>query len=314
MMNFRIISIFPKFSMLLLLWCALACTSSQNTKEGIIREGQSPFAFDTKKIMTFEIAKADPKTGDAWSAQFDRNPDGIWEVASGPGGGHLIDRKAHSQLIDHLLDTLRTLRVTHLAPKGPPESFELIPPRFALRWGGHELRLGSGQFASIGSTVYEVEGAALKMLDYIDSFQSLREQTLLSPITSDDIDEVELSQGGKKYFYAQREGTVWTDVHHKPVKPDMSFFLDQLTHARIQEFVDQPETSAQLAASVRKNPLVQITLKDRLGHATQAYWKWETMEGTKKLFSTSSLRPSAVFRIFDGAVRFFEPFKKHGTS
>lgn len=291
----------------------VACTSSQNSNEPLIPKGKSPFDFETKKITTFEIAKADPKTGDSWTAQFERNRDGMWEIASGPGGERLIDRKAHSQLIDHLLDTLKTLRVTQQAPKGPPESFDLAPPRFALRWGGNELRLGSGKFASIGSSIYEVEGAALKMLDYVESFQSLREQTLLSPISSDDIDEVELSRNGKKYFYAQREGTLWTDAHHRPVQPDMAYFLDQLTHARIQEFVEHPKISAPLATSVQKNPLVQITLKDRLGHATEAYLKWEIIEGSKNLYSTTSLRPTAVFRIFNEALRFFVPFKKYFT-
>jgi len=293
----------------------LACTSSKSpstsTKTAQFIKGQLPFQFETQKITTFEIAKADPKTGDAWTARFERNREGIWEIAAGPGGPNLLDRKAHSSFIDHLLDTLKTLQVTRPALQGPPESFDLSPPRFALRWGQNELFLGSGKFASIGGTVYELEGAALKLLEYIPQFQSLREQTWLSPLTSDDIDEVELSRAGKKYFYAQREGSVWTDQQHKPVKPDMNHFLDQITHARIQEFIDDPEVSQRLAQDLRKNPMQELTLKDRNGTATQAFFKWEASGGFKKLYCLSTSRPTSVFRIFDESTRFFEPLRNY---
>lgn len=286
----------------------IACTASRS-QNAPLQKGQAPFQFETKKISSFEIAHFDPATGASWTAQFKRNPESFWEIASGPGGTHLIDRKAHSNLIDHFLDTLKTLQITGPAPHGPPEAFDLSPPRFAIRWNDQEFRLGSGKFASIGSSIYEVEGAALKLIEYFEKFESLRDQTWLSPLSSDEIDEVELLRGGRKIFYAQREGSLWTNARHQPLKADVSFFLDQITHARIREFIDKEEVSHRLIDSIRKKPLHHITFKDRLGNTTEAYLKWETLAGTRKLFSLTSSRPTAVFQVFDEATRFFEPLK-----
>ncbi len=303
-------SLFSILSVAFILCCSAACTHSESPNSAEFRAGQVPFQFETKKVTSIEIAKADRKTGDSWTAKFQRNNDGEWEVASGPGGSNLLDRKAHSTLIDHLLDTLKTLRVTAPAPKGPPESFELSPPHFAIRWSGNEMRLGAGKFVAIGPSIYEMEGAALKMIELIESFQTLRQQTWLSPLTSDDVDEIELYRGKKKYFYAQRDGSVWTDQKHKPVRQDVAFFLDQLTHTRIEEFVDTPQLSARLVQSIRKAPTQHIIFKDRNGRTTEADLKWEVVDASEKLYGTTSSRPGSAFRIFPEAIRFFESFQK----
>jgi hypothetical protein len=296
--------------------CTKTSTSPQFTK------GQVPFAaglFDLNSITRLEIAKADPATGDAWAAQVQRvaTPEGAdpqWEITSAPGELNLIDRKAQSGFITHLLDTLKTLRISGPAPRGSLESFGLQPPRFALRWGTHEVRFGKDRYALIEDSVYEIEGATLKMLEYLPAFQSLRDQIWLSPLTADDVDEIEIytrkNKGQKPVFYAQRDGSVWTDQQHKPVKQDISSFLQQIAHVRIQEFVDDSETTRKLQNSIQARPLLRVIFRGRNNLETQASINWEVLNGTKALYGTSSARPNAAFRIFSEALRFFAPFQK----
>ena len=292
----------------ILLTLIAGCTQSSPPSEELLKPGQAPFQFEVKKTQSLEIVKTDPKTGQSWNARFHRNPDTTWEIDSAPGGINPLDRKAHTTLIDHLLDSLRSLRVTALAPKGPLESFDLAPPHLALRWDGSEFSLGSGKYAAIKGTAYEMEGAAIKILDYVENFQSLRQATWLFPITSDDVDEIEIFRSLKpgapsKTFYAQREGAAWTDRKHKPVKKDLSSFLDQLTHLRILEFIDDPETSSRLVKELQQKASTRAILKDRQGNATEI-----RLGGQKELYGISTHRPGVAFKLYPEAIRFFEVF------
>ena len=64
----------------------------------------------------------------------------------------------------------------------------------------------------------------MSMLDFLKGFSTLRRETL-SPIDSDDVDEIRVEKAGVKTLYAQREGDKWTDEKHRPVKADVAAFL-----------------------------------------------------------------------------------------
>lgn len=298
------------------IFITLAACSNSSTPE--FSKGQTPLAqalFDLQSISSLDIAKADPATGDVWSARFRQLPQSgregngpLWEVSSGPGGGSLLDRKAQGGFINHLLDTLKTLRVSELAPKGPPESFGLVPPRFALRFGTSEIRFGNDSYAAIGNQIYKVEGAALKMLEYIPSFESLREQKLLASLVSDDFDEVEIKRKGHKPFYTQRDGSAWTDRHHKPVQKSLNEFLEQWTHMRIEKFIDDPALAPKISKKIEEQPLAQILLRGRNQPEILVRLQWQTLDGTDGLYATTSNRPGSVFRIYPEAARSFSIF------
>lgn len=295
---------------LVLVLSLAACTRAQPPG---FRSGDKPLesAFPAKEI---EIIRAEPSRGETWTVKLVKNgPEPTdWAISGHSAGVELLDRRAHGTFLEHLMSTLRTLQVTGDAARGPIESYGLLPPAFAIRWNGGELRVGSPgpeafeRFAEfrldgkIGSTpaIYRVKGSALEMLQHLESFTSVRQAVLVSPLTSDEVDELEVSKTGRNgKFYAQREGDVWTDRRHKPVRKDIDAFLETLTHARIQEFVDDRVAAEEIARKVPKSPLYSITLNDRKGKPTRIDLGWSVAGGEEHLYATVSSRPGA-FRVY----------------
>ncbi|MEK6579562.1 MAG: DUF4340 domain-containing protein, partial [Bdellovibrionota bacterium] len=178
------------------------------------------------------------ETGDRWSAELAHVPsktkyeDPTWEILSRSQEGKFLDNQADANLVNHLLDTLKTLQFSSQATLGPLTSFGLDPPRFALRWRtpnhSFELRMGDavqgsesvfyGQISSesglIQATPIVLKGSAQKLLGYISNFSKIRRLTL-SMLTSDDVDEFLLKRQGKIMLFAQRDGDLWTDKKHR---------------------------------------------------------------------------------------------------
>jgi hypothetical protein len=271
------------------------------------------FIFNTKNLTEFTIAKNDPTTSDQWTARLSKINSAPWEVASAPDGSVLADKMADASYIDHLADTLQTLRATAKAPNGPLSSFGLHPPRFALRWTAsgksHELLLGDsvphkgGHYAWIGSQstsghVLIVQGAALQMLGYLTSFDALRLRKLL-PFSADDVDELELYKGSRLFQYAQRQGDEWTDRKGQKLKAPVGEFLENLTHLRIRHFSDAIENSAP-----RAKPLFRLVFKDRHGKATVL--NIYTRGGG--VFAAVSSRPKSTFEVFSEALQILIPW------
>lgn len=290
----------------------LSCTQKDSQSEALSPETRFLFSFDPQSVLTLEIAKSDPQSGDAWSARVTRNSTSdSWLIASG-NGSTLIDRKAANLFIAHLLDTLRTLQPTEKARSGPLGAFGLSPPHFAIRWAGNEVHLGapadSGavygriQGKDNPDQVYVMRGAALQMLSHLNSFDALRLRTL-TLFQSDDIDEIELRKGKKTFFYAQREGEVWTNKGHKPYSIDVGKLLDRLTHARIKEFIDHPELNQELNHKLEKQPSYEAVLIPRKGSAERLRFQWND---SRQLIATTSARKGAAFQVYPEILGIFQ--------
>lgn len=295
---------------------------------------QVPLALPATTVTRLEIFKSDARTGERWNASLARPAadSRTWKIESSPQGD-LGDRMAASGFIHHLLDTFTTLQIRELAPRGTLESFGLAPPQLGVKLvsentassNTQELRIGAGVThadAPQGSryaqfppdpTVYVIEGAALKMLEHMDTFQSLRQQNWPGELDTDDIDEIEILEGpmGKKsYFYAQREGSVWTDRKHKPLSKsrlDAQGFLDHLAHSRVQEFIDDSARKTEILANLAKRPGFVVKLTHRGGSpVTRLTAAWVVVAGTESSYGTVDSREGQVFRIHPDTLRYIE--------
>jgi hypothetical protein len=315
-----------------------ACTRSATppANESGLRVGSPALSFDYKTSEELLLAKQNPISGDHWSARlarshFDGAEETDWEIQLGPEGKPLIDRRVDGNFVLHLLDTLRTLQVTEVPLSGPPESFGLGTPGFTLHWKARpagsenladfELRLGAPapdnqgvygqiiQHAGVRENEPKVQvfrGAAIQMLSRIETFDSLR-HAAWSTMAADDVDEIEL-KGPSLALYAQRDGDHWSDRKHHPLSAPVAEFLEQLTHLRILEFVDDPALTQRISPLVEKSPLFQISLTDRHGKSTFFKVAKIRIDKLSGVFGAVSSRPGAVFLLHDQTLEKFASF------
>jgi hypothetical protein len=280
-----------------LLFLFSGCTESNPLHSPI---GTRPFQFDPKQVSELMITKFDPNTGDRWTATF-KQTGNDWEIVSGPNNIILSDRKANSTFILHLLDAIRTLKIESNAPLGSLASLQLSPPRFGIRWntpqGEFQFRLGSAlknpssaYLTLDGTQPLQAQGSAIQMFDMIKSFQFLRKHTWTT-VSSDDIDEIKIFQRGKPHFYAQREGDLWTDQKHHPLKKNVSDLLEKITNAQPLELVDHPEQVSGIKMLFSSDSSYQADLIDRKGKTTSL----KLQKSKDRLYGLSSDRPSIAF-------------------
>ena len=277
---------------------SLGCTKPQTI------DVSTGFHFNPKQVTALTLVKSDATSGDHWMAVFKRTAgENQWTISSPPSDQKLADTRANSGFINHLLDTFPTLHLDEPAPKGPLEALGLDPPLFSLRWetpdSQHELRVGSrlkgkgSSYVQKGtSEPYIGSGSALRLLDLIESFPFLREKSW-SIWTSDDVDEIEIKQPGKPVFYAQREGSQWTDRKHKEVKKNMDQFLETLTTAQSLGFIDDPRESDELTKYVEAHSQFEAKLMDRHGNVTLLKLK----QKGEVLYGINSRRKSIVMSL-----------------
>jgi len=269
--------------------------------------------YNVNQITELTLGKFDPETGEHWmttlkrinTATKKRITHANWEITSLPDGNNIQDRKANATFIMHLLDSLQGLRKTGDAPNGALDSLGLDPPRFVIRvktdTGTQELRIGGMSDDKLGNylamnpsadqksnsgKIIIASGSALKMLSMISSFEYLRDHSW-TPFSADDIDEIALSDQGKPYFYAQREGSQWNDKNHHPLK-DPEPLLRVLTEIQPKGLIDDPTQVARaLKLSSSQPPTYEAKLIDRRG--TPVILK------LLKTYGLSSTRPSTLF-------------------
>lgn len=278
---------------------------------------QRIFLFNTAEVDELVITKNDPTTEDRWSARFKKNPGTRqWEIAAGLDGKDYTDLLANTGFINHLLDTLSTLQADEMAPEGTPDSFGLAQPHYLLQWGkspnsytlklGAEVeknpgRYGTAQTGDKSTPTLVLRGAALEMLSHVRSFDYLRRRTALT-LESDDVDEIELRQGKSLKLYSQRQGDDWVDRKKRKLRVPVQKILDQLTHARIRHFIDDPERSRELLAQVKKDSLFSATLRDRQGRPTD--FTVTLREG--RVLAAVSSRPGTAFELYPDAIKLFQ--------
>jgi len=270
-------------------------------------------SLNPKQVTRLELAKIDALTSDRWTATLERKGprETDWEITSTSVEKALADRKANGTFILHLLDALGSLDPVGEAPRGPLESFGLQPPRFALRWTQGEttgeIQLGtlasgrgqSGVYALLpgSKNVQIVRGSALKLLDLITGFESIRYRRW-STIDTDDVDEVELKPTRKKLNYVQRAGVDWQDKAGKPVKGDVNAWLEKLTTLESVEILDQE--SAEPFEATR-----ELTIKDRRGNPI-VFRIRKSKDG--RILGLVSSRPGALFQLPESTWSLFESF------
>lgn len=261
-----------------------------------VQPSQSPLEppqFDYKNATELLISKNDPTTGDRWSARIVRDGapslanENSWTIEMGPDEIKNGDPKAHGNFILHMLDTIRTLPLKRPAVSGSLESFGLATPLFDFQWSiqdgatktQYEMKLGApvkaenGEFGGLYAIftspaqaqpqVVIANGALLEMLGRISTFQTLRLPTLAT-FTSDDVDEIQIGRS----FYAQRDGSDWTNAKHKQIHKEIDTFLEQATHLRVLKFIDDPKAQAPLRKLLSQPHAQTLSFKSRQGVST----------------------------------------------
>lgn len=286
------------------------CTPNHPAAESLLAPKSRPFKEVAQGVTELSIIHSATDTGGTpWTATF-RKAGAVWKLDAGPGTP-LLDRQAKTGFIEHVLDTVQTLQVNGPAPQGPPESFGLVPPLYALRWRNAEGASGEVQIghqktgpsagyailkiAGVTSPVAQVEGALYRMLETVTSFEQLRQQQVLAPWVADDVDEVEVSLRGKKLLYAQRAGTAWADAREKPLPRAKSLavneLLQTLIHTQALGFVDDRAQDRRVVDQFKKAPEASVVLKDRRGNPLRVDLGWSQLEpGRDELLATTTGR------------------------
>ena len=288
--------------------------------------------YRAEEITELTLTQNDPSTQSNWTASLTRpavnsvastsghlDPKAEWVIQSAPGGQQLLDRRADSAFVNHLLSLLATFQAVDEAPRGPPASFGLEPPRFGIRASGNGKSFavnlgfpapkGAGSYTDIpgppASRIVVGSGSMIEMLGMIQSFDVLRRRTL-SNLSADDVDEIELWAKGQKLIYAQRQGDDWADAHQKklraPLQATLSETLEALTHLRIQSFLDDSPAARNPQARLKKAEYRAI-LKDRSGTPMEIRL---TRIGDR-LWGSSTSRGEAVFEMHPDSTRFWNP-------
>lgn len=243
-----------------------------------------------------------------------------WSIAS--SSTVLLDKLAAGNFIQHFLDTINTARSVGMAPPDQLHALGLAPPQILLRWkirssddGASpllvdELRIGQrvstgleNRFAQLGPTAqalasepFVLQGSALKMLSYAESFNSVRRSTLIN-FALDEVDEVAFAGGPQ----VQRQGIDWLDAKGKVLPParqeKIKSYLEAMFHLRVAHFVDDPAENTKVLAQIARVPSgsqKRLTFKHRTGEPTEL----KIVQLGGKFWATLSSRPNLAFELY----------------
>jgi len=309
-------------SVALLLAAAAFSSCSRTPAPEVFAKGSPIFSFDYTQVTELALSKDDPQTGQRFNAEFKKTglmePSGVrsrWEITSPPDGQALTDRLADGKFIEHLLDTLRNLRTSRvigptseqaeqagqaLAPLG------LKPPHYWLRWKAgeqtFEVKLGArvdalSVYCETAGTLLEVEGASLRMLEYLSGFKKIRHHKLIS-WELDDMDQwsVKLAEpsASKPSLSAERNSGDWkiktalNPALGRKLTARLNSWLEMLAHLEIETF----EAAGTVNAPAK--PWMTIEWRDRKSQILK-------IEVDSSLRARISNRPGAIFALNPGA-------------
>ena len=138
-------------------------------------------------------------------------------------------------------------------------------------------------FASIEGSYLQVEGAALKMHDYLGDFKKLR-HTKLSTWTSDDADRIEIIRPGKSSLKAERNSGEWTQPGGRRFAQPVDSQIEAIFQLEIAAF----------EADGFGRGRYKIVAQSRSGEQL-------VLEVDEELRARASDRPGAVFKLHTGA-------------
>lgn len=232
-----------------------------------------------------------------------------WQIQS----SQLVDRHADGFYIRHLMDTVHSMHIVSDAPfeNSQLSDLGLSPPRYAIRWNDSnskpiEVRIGKKlkdenqayAFMPGKSKPVIVGGAVIKMLDYLKTFENLRQKTFVR-FSADDIDEIEIykrqDQKRKQIFNAERYSKVWK-------KKQLDKHLESFAHARVQFYIDDVAWTSDLEKQIQKQPLAEMIVKNRQGHPISI----KIAKKNDQIFGMTSDRPHAAFLLHNEITRYFQ--------
>jgi hypothetical protein len=263
-----------------------------------VQLGKPAFQFDPAQTVSLNIAKADPISGETWSARVEKN-NSVWKIASYSGESALSDRLANRAWILHFLETLTTFRPDAIIAEKDSGHFGFSPPRYAVDWRiqgidsktvTYQLRVGApvdfekspdGESYAIfpgHEEIYQAGGAALVMLRYLKTFSSLRLETL-STIEPSEMTAIEMT--GKKTLHSEFKNGKW-------VGADVSSLVPFIIHLRVRNFIDKPQPKPFV-------PVLTIKLTGQDSHVT-------TLLFDAHDYAKSSDRGDALFQMYSGSM------------
>jgi hypothetical protein len=287
------------------------CNFFPEFKTGSKKPQNVPFSnFDYKNISSVTLSVHLPETDVNFTAdlKYTGPEESDWQIQS----TQLTDRNADGFYIRHLLDTVHTM---HIAGDAPFENSQLSdlglsPPRYAIRWTqgespvevriGNKLKNDNQAYAFMPGKEKPVivGGAIIKMLDYLKSFDTLRQKTFVR-FTADDIDQIQIykreNQKRKQIFNAERYSKIWK-------KKQIDKHLESFTHARVQMYIDDVEFSSQLEKQIQKQPLAELVAIDRQGHPITV----KIGKRNDLIYGITSERPHAAFLLPNEITRYFQ--------
>jgi hypothetical protein len=284
---------------ILIIFSGCSSDSRPNKTHQILKLDSNPIQFQIDQVEELTLSKFDPVTGDQWLAVFKKTGQ-QWKISSPPSNQTVSDPYADETFINHLIDTFRSLRITENAPKGSLASFQLSPPRFGIQLktkeNFFEFKIGAKidqhpeSYLILGdSDVYIASGSTLRMLDLIQDFSALRKKTWTTLIP-DDVDQIELKRNHKVFFYAQREGSLWTSRTHQKLKSDLNSLIQKATRTPTIGFIDHEDTANKIRNVIAKKPLLEIVLYPRKGPSTLL----QLGKYQNAIYGLNSARPQAV--------------------
>jgi hypothetical protein len=285
--------IFPSRIVLLSLLSLTACSPFHALEAPIDGRPAYPTLRDAEVSVT-ELTISRQFPGESpWNIKVIKKPnlppETEWEIQSAPIP--LSDLIADGTFIRHFISTLKTLHAIETPSSDLAERFGLKPERARVRWNapggqsetflvGDEKNSGEryGRFKA-EATAQVFSGAALRMLEILKGWESLRKVNILfRPLDDYDvvsIDGPKTSTKAPESTDYERVGTDWKRTKgvglglKSQTSPDIAPHFVRLFHFRVQKFYDEPEIQKNLQLTTDSQaPIYALRLEDRQAKVT----------------------------------------------
>lgn len=257
-----------------------------------------PFHFGLEAVDSLSIYHRAHSGGESWNARYAKTGE-RWHIQSATQA-LLTDTLADAKLINHLLDTLRTLTIEDNQVSGPSDNLGLASPDFSLEWRSEgktfSLEVGTQDLSTSTAyvrfphadrdQVFLVKGAAVQMLDHFRTFAETREKRLVGL----DLDDV---AGVSNPIHAQRLSGGWGDLKNKPYSDRFGEWLDAFLHLRVQAFLEESDPEIKTAKRALSKPKWIIELIDQGDQKT----KIEVARVGNRLYAQNRSRNEAIFEL-----------------
>lgn len=301
----------PRCRLSLFLCCAAltgALTSCEKKpRESAVPLPSSPFSIPAQAPETLSIQSRGLDAEARFDLTVKRDAQGRFQIE--PIGSALAfkDRVAHQAYLNHLVETLRTLKVVSATGSGTDARFGFDPPRWHIEWSllGEKQSLALGVVDSVTEGVFArirkgddawtviLKGALIPLLSYAPKLKDWREPHVL-PLVAARIDAVD-RVFPKPEEHWTREGSAesprWRKRSTGKIDSTFGAQLERVLHLRFERIDDASDPTSPPEHSPK--PLAELRFRTSPEH-------WETLKlvSNKPLILQSSLRPKARFQLY----------------